>query len=150
MKSKLDDLDTRILQELQQDARLSMRELGRRIGLSAPATAERVSRLEYAGVIVGYAARILPQNLGRKVMAFIGVQDSGQKDPILIEWAKKRDGVLECYSVTGENSCMLRIAVENISELEKVLAELIEMGFTCQTSIVLSNPIAFKEVTPKA
>lgn len=145
---KLDGTDVRVLIELQQDARLSLRELGRRVGLSAPAVTERVRRLEDAGVIQGYAARVAPEPLGRPITAFIGVQDSGQRDPALTRWAQKRDGVLECHSVTGGNSCFLKVAVENVHALETMLAELIGMGFTCSTSIVLSTPLPGKMLLP--
>ncbi|MBB6098456.1 Lrp/AsnC family leucine-responsive transcriptional regulator [Deinobacterium chartae] len=148
MKERLDATDARILHELQTDARLSMRELGRRVNLSAPAVTERVRRLEDAGIITGYRATVNPHPLGRTITAFIGVQDSGQRDPMLVKWAKARDGVLECHSVTGENSCMLRVAVSSIAELETILGELIQMGFTCSTSIVLSTPLSGKMLIP--
>lgn len=147
MKLHLDDLDSKILAELQRDARLSMRELGRRVPMSAPAVSERVRRLEEAGLIQGYRAVLNPAALGRSIMAFIGVQDSGQRDPMLIKWATQRDGVLECHSVTGENSCILRVAVHDVAELEKLLGELIALGFTCSTSIVLSSPLSGKEIS---
>lgn len=143
-----DATDQRVLTELQTDARLSMRELGRRVGLSAPAVTERVRRLEDAGVITGYSARVAPKPLGRAISAFIGVQDSGKRDPELVKWAQKRDGVLECHSVTGENSCMLKVALPDVQALEDLLGELIGLGFTCSTSIVLSTPLASKLVLP--
>ena len=146
--SALDPLDTRILTELQQDARLSMRELGRRVHLSAPAVTERVRRLEDAGVIQGYSARVAPKPLGRAITAFIGVQDSGRGDPKLVKWAREHDGVQECHSVTGENSCILKVALPDVQALEDVLAELIGMGFTCSTSIVLSTPLLGKLLLP--
>lgn len=145
---KLDPTDLRVLTELQGDARLSMRELGRRVGLSAPAVTERVRRLEDAGVILGYGARVATEPLGRPITAFIGVQDSGQRDPQLVKWAEGRDGVLEVHSVTGGNSCILKVAVQSVPALEVVLAELIAMGFTCSTSIVLSTPLGGKLLLP--
>jgi Lrp/AsnC family leucine-responsive transcriptional regulator len=144
----LDTLDHRILQELQQDSRLSMRELGRRVGLSAPAVTERVRRMEDAGVILGYGVRVAPRPLGRNITAFIGVQDSGRNDPALIRWAAKHDGVLECHSVTGDNSCILKVALPDVGSLETLLGELIGMGFTCDTSIVLSTPLEGKLLLP--
>ena len=81
-----------------------MRELGRKVGLSAPAVTERVRRLEEEGVISGYSAKLVPARLGRQITAFIGVQDSGQRDPQLIHWSEEHPAVLECHSVTGENS----------------------------------------------
>ena len=144
----LDPLDHRILQELQTDSRLSMRELGRRVGLSAPAVTERVRRLEDGGVILGYGVRVATKPLGRSITAFIGVQDSGRNDPALIRWAGKHDGVLECHSVTGDNSCILKVAVPDVAALEALLGDLIALGFTCDTSIVLSTPLEGKLLLP--
>lgn len=144
----LDPLDHRILEELQTDSRLSMRELGRRVGLSAPAVTERVRRLEDGGVILGYGVRVATKPLGRSITAFIGVQDSGRNDPALIRWAGKHDGVLECHSVTGDNSCILKVAVADVAALEALLGELIALGFTCDTSIVLSTPLEGKLLLP--
>ncbi len=148
MRVRFDRADRLILSALQQDARLSMRELGRKVGLSAPAVTERVRRLEEEGVISGYSAKLVPARLGRQITAFIGVQDSGQRDPQLIHWSEEHPAVLECHSVTGENSCMLRVAVESVADLETLLSQLIAMGFTCSTSIVLSSPVAGKPVLP--
>ena len=144
----LDSQDQRILAEVQEDARLSMRELGRRVGLSAPAVTERVRRLEEAGVILGYGARVASKPLGRAITAFVGVQGSGKRDPELVRWAQQSSGVLECHSVTGDNSCILKVALPDVSALEYLLGELIEMGFTCDTSIVLSSPLDGKILTP--
>ena len=145
--ASLDLLDQRILQEVQEDARLSMRELGRRVGLSAPAVTERVRRLEDSGVILGYGARVASRPLGRAITAFVGVRDSGKRDPELVRWAQDNDGVLECHSVTGNNSCMLKVALPDVAALELLLGELIQMGFTCDTSIVLSTPLDGKRLT---
>jgi Lrp/AsnC family transcriptional regulator, leucine-responsive regulatory protein len=144
----LDPLDHKILREVQADARLSMRELGRRVGLSAPAVTERVKRLEETGVILGYGARLAPRLLGRSIIAFVGVQGSGKRDPELVRWAGTNSGVLECHSVTGDNSCILKVAVPDVRALEHLLGELIEMGFTCDTSIVLSTPLDGKLLQP--
>lgn len=146
----LDPLDHRILQELQTDSRLSMRELGRRVGLSAPAVTERVRRLEDAQIILGYGVRVAGKPLGRTITAFIGVKDSGRNDPTLVKWATRHDGVLECHSVTGDNSCILKVAVPDVAALETMLGELIQMGFTCDTSIILSTPLEGKLMLPPA
>lgn len=144
----LDPLDERILQQLQEDGRHSMRELGRRVGLSAPAVTERVRRLEQQGVILSYGAKIALQPLGRSITAFVGVKGSGKQDPELLSWAQRRDGVLECHSVTGDNSCMLKVAVKDVAALETLLGELIDLGLTCDTAIVLSSPLDGKAPQP--
>jgi len=72
------------------------------------------------------------------------VQESGQRDPQLVQWARGQEGVLEVHSVTGENSCMIKVALRDMSELRGVLGELIEMGFTCSTSMVLETLLSGK------
>lgn len=144
--TKLDDLDHQILDALQLDSRLSMRELGRRVGLSAPAVTERVRRMEEARVILGYGIQVSSEYLGHHLTAFIGVKDSGRKDPDLVHWAEQRSGVLECHSVTGSNSCILKVAVADVAALDHLLGELIQMGFTCDTSIVLSSLLEGRKV----
>lgn len=144
----LDSFDHKILQELQADARLSMRELSRRIGLSAPAVTERVRRLEDRGVLLGYRALVSPGGVGRDLVAYVAVQDSGKRDPELTRWAREHPGVLECHSVTGRSSCMLKVAVPGVVALEELLGELIDLGFTCDTSIVLSSPLPGKPLGP--
>ena len=124
--------------------------LGRRVGLSAPAVTERVRRLEDAQIILGYGVRVAGKPLGRTITAFIGVKDSGRNDPTLVKWATRHDGVLECHSVTGDNSCILKVAVPDVAALETMLGELIQMGFTCDTSIVLSTPLEGKLMLPPA
>lgn len=142
----IDPTDDKILQALQTDSRLSMRELGRRVGLSAPAVTERVKRLEEHGVIQGYGVRLTLKAMGRNITAFIGVKDSGRNDPALVRWASRHPGVLECHSVTGDNSCILKVAVADVAALDAMLGELIDLGFTCSTSIVLSTPLEGKIV----
>ena len=87
---------------------------------------------------------------GRSITACVGVQDSGKRDPELVRWAQKHDGVLECHSVTGNNSCILKVAVPDVHALEVLLGDLIGMGFTCETSIVLSTPLEGKLMLPPA
>ncbi len=144
----LDDVGWRILQELQQDARLSYAELGRRVGLTLPAVAERVRRLEEAGVIVGYRARVNRAKLGLPITAFIRVATASEKQgAYLVAMAKELSEVLECHRVTGDDSFVLKVAVTSVLHLEKVLSKVQQYGQPT-TSIILSSPVSHKVVGP--
>lgn len=138
----LDPLALKILAQLQRDARLSFAELGRRVGLSTPAVAERVRRLEDAGVIQGYEARIDPKALGLSVTAFVRIRVSGAETQArkLTALASELSEVLECHRCTGDESFILKVRVESVSHLEKLIDYLTPFGMT-STALVLSSPI---------
>jgi Lrp/AsnC family leucine-responsive transcriptional regulator len=139
---QMDQMDWRILSELQADARLSYSELGRRIGLSTPAAAERVRRLEDWGVIRGYAAVVDPERVGLAVGAFIRIRLAGPET-----LAQKLTGalagmpeVLECHRCTGDESFILKVRVESVGQLETLIDKLTHFGATT-TSLILSTPV---------
>jgi Lrp/AsnC family leucine-responsive transcriptional regulator len=139
-KKLLDNTGCRVLAALQQDARLSFVELGRRVGLSAPAVAERVRRMEEAGIITGYNARVAPGKIGRPVLAFTRLQISRDQYTSLTNVAQKMPEVLECHHLAGADAFLVKIAASSVEHLEQVLDRLSEFGAT-NTSIVLSSPV---------
>jgi len=136
----LDSTNRRILRELQGDARLSMAELGRRVSLSAPAVAERVQRLEQAGVIVGYRAEIDPRALGFPVEAVVRVRPSMGQLHRIPEVARGLQEVVECHRITGEDCFLLHVRLRAMEDLEQILDEFALYGQTT-TSIVHSSPV---------
>jgi Lrp/AsnC family transcriptional regulator, leucine-responsive regulatory protein len=134
----LDKLGWRVLGELQSDARLSMAELGRRVRLSAPAAAERVRKLEDAGVISGYAAQIDVRRVGRPLLAFVRISALGDVRTQIAEAARNSPEVLEAHRGTGSDCFILKIAVEDISHLESVTDRFTKFG-QLTTSIVMSS-----------
>src|SRR5579863_9147817 len=98
-----DATDLRILGELQADARLSLAELGRRVGLSSPAVAERLQRLEQEQVILGYHARLNPRKLGMSLTAVIRVRPVGRQLHQVGELAKHTPEVVDCRRITGDD-----------------------------------------------
>jgi Lrp/AsnC family leucine-responsive transcriptional regulator len=136
----LDKISWNILRELQEDARLSYAELGRRVGLTTPAVIERVKRLEDAGIIKGYRAEINPAKIGLPILAFIRMSITGVDFAHIIEVAEKSPEILECHRGTGGDSFILKVAVSDVEHLQKVIDELIPYGVTT-TSIVLSSPV---------
>lgn len=142
----LDAVDRELVQHLERDARIPWAELGRRVSLTAPAVRERVRRLERAGVITGYGAWIDPARVGRGIGAFIRVTTPSQtRHERLVAFAAERGEVVECHSLTGEDSVILRVQVGDIAELERLTTSLSHFGRTT-TSMILGSPIRRRSV----
>lgn len=132
---EIDTYDTRILAELQRDARISMSELGRRVHLSQPAVAERVKKLEISGAITGYHAAVSPQMLGYGIRAFVRV---GRADyATVVKRVEQSPEVINAFNVTGEDSWILEIAVQDVSHLDEVVTKFCLLTET-STSIILN------------
>jgi Lrp/AsnC family transcriptional regulator, leucine-responsive regulatory protein len=114
----LDSTDWNILRELQRDARLSYNELGRRVGLSAPAAAERVRKLEDAGVITGYCAQIDPAKVGMPLLALIQLRCAPGKCLLKTSTAEEFPEVLEMHKLSGSHCSLLKVAVASMRHLE--------------------------------
>jgi Lrp/AsnC family transcriptional regulator, leucine-responsive regulatory protein len=136
----LDDLNLRILGELRADGRIGLAELGRRIGLSAPAVSERIRRLERAGVIEGYRAHLDPASLGFPVSAVVRIRPSPGQLQRIPEIARETSEVGECYRITGEDCYLVRLHLRSIDDLEDVLDRFTPYGLTT-TSIIHSTPV---------
>ncbi len=136
----LDETNLRLLQELRADGRVGMAELGRRIGMSPPAVAERVQRLEREGVITGYRAELDPAALGFPVSAVVRIRPSPGHLQRIPEIARETAEVGECYRITGEDCYLLRFHLRSIDELEDVLDRFTPYGQTT-TSIIHSMPV---------
>jgi Lrp/AsnC family leucine-responsive transcriptional regulator len=145
----LDEIGWRLLEALQADARLSFSALGRRVGLSAPAVAERVRRLEDAGIIRGYRLELGLEPLGLPISALIRVSAPEEKCPGLKAFVAGLPEVLECHHVTGSDSFVLRVAASTVGHLEAVIEALGRFG-TPTTSIILSSPVARRALSSPA
>src|SRR5438874_11720869 len=105
----LDDVDWRLIEALQEDGRMSFAELGRRVSLSPPAVAERVQRLERAGVITGYRAELDPRRLGYQLTAIVRVKPAAGRLPKIPELAREIPEVAECHRITGEDCFFMTV-----------------------------------------
>ena len=143
----LDEVGWKLLLELQSDARLSFAELGRRVGLSLPAVAERVRRMEEAGLITGYHAHINLPQVGLPLTAFIRIMTTSDRYPAVITLVKKLPAVLECHHLTGTDSFIVKVVAASIPDLEALITQLSVFGQTA-TSIVLSSPVTRRVVGP--
>ena len=137
----LDATNLRILEELQADARLTMAELGRRVSLSPPAVAERVQRLERAGVITGYHAALDPKAVGYPIAAVVRVRPASRQLHKIPEVARELPEVVECYRITGEDCFFVKLHLRSMEDLEGILDRFVLFGQTT-TSIVHSAPVS--------
>jgi len=122
----LDDLDRRLLGELQTDARIANAELARRLNLSPPAVHARVKRLEEQGFICGYMARLDRERLGFNMLCFIQISLQLHQVEQVMHFRiaiQQLPEVLECHHVTGEYDYLLKIVVRNRQELERLVME---------------------------
>ena len=143
----LDNLDLKILRTLQQNGRTKRNELAELVGLSIPSVSDRLKKLESNGIIEGYYAKVKRQAFGFDILAFIMVMmDSSKHYKDLIKHVAKHPNIIECYSVLGEGSHLLKVAVKNTESLEKLLSEIQTWTgvISTNTTFVLS---AIKETT---
>ncbi len=138
--SGFDETDSRLLGELQANARLTNAELGRRVNLSPPAVAERVQRLEREGVITGYHAAVDPKALGYTVAAVVRVAPAVRELERIRQVARETPEVVECHRITGEDCFFLKLHVRDVEHLEEVIDQLNVFGQTT-TSLVQSSPV---------
>jgi len=143
----LDATNLRLLEELQRDARLSLAELGRRVGLSSPAVAERLRRLEEEGVITGYRAEVDPRRLGFALGALIRVRPAPRQLANVAELARQLPEVVECHRVTGDDCYVMTAHVRDVEHLEEVIDQLAAYGQTT-TSILQSSPVPRRPLSP--
>ena len=143
-----DDIDWEILDALQQEGRIGYRELGRRVGLSAPAVAARIHKMEAAGIIAGYQAVIDPERLGLRVQAFVQLSMAAGSgaDEAVMETAEGIPEILDVYRVTGRETYLIRVVVPVVHDLERVLRPLWEYGETT-TGAVMSAPLEGRPIT---
>jgi Lrp/AsnC family leucine-responsive transcriptional regulator len=142
-----DDIDLKLLEILQKNGRIKRNELADRVNLSVPSVSERLKRLEEVGIIKGYSAILDAKKLGKDITAFVLVSiDSSKYYPLFIERAMEVDEILECHSITGEGSHLLKVRTENTTTLEKLLSRIQSWPgvIGTKTSIVLST---IKETT---
>jgi len=144
--SELDQVGWHILEELQKNGRTSFAELGRRVGLTLPAVAERVRKMEDAGIITGYRAEVDPARIGLPITAFIRISVFGDVSAAVARAVVSMPEVLECHRGTGADSFTLKVVVESVQHLEKLIDQLTPFG-TTSTSIVLSSLVKNRNFT---
>ena len=143
----LDATNRKLLEELQADARLSLAELGRRVGMSSPAVAERLKRLEREGVITAYRAEVDPRKLGYGLGVAIRIRPAPRQLAQVAELARQTPEVVECHRVTGDDCYLLTAYVRDVEHLEAVIDEFAAYGQTT-SSVMQSSPVPRRGLAP--
>ena len=138
-----DARNVQLVRLLQADPRASISELARRIGMSAPAAKERLLRLEEAGVIRGYRLDLDPAALGLPITVYVRIRPTAGQLPKVIELAQSLPQVVECHRITGEDCFIVKVHLDAIENLDKVLDRFLAFGQTT-TSIVQSSPVPLR------
>jgi len=139
-KGSIDAVDVKLLRALTDDARTSTAELARLVGLSPPSVAERIRRLEEAGVIEGYSARISARALGLPLAAWLRIRPIPGELRKVAEILQGLPEVVACDRITGDDCFIARVCVRSIEHLERVIDDIIPYAMT-NTSIVQSSPV---------
>jgi Lrp/AsnC family leucine-responsive transcriptional regulator len=137
--AQLDAIDRRIIAELQAAPRLRVAELARRIGLSGPAVADRLRRLEESGTL-SYRAEVSPRALGYTICAIVRISPAGGGLRLIPGIAREVPNITECYRITGEDCYFMKVYLRSIDDLEPILDLFTPYGRTT-TSIVHSSPV---------
>lgn len=144
VRTRLDQIDQKIIGELINDGRTPLAEIGRRVNLSPPAVSERVQQLEHTGVITGYRAVIDPRALGYQLTAIVRVRPTVGQLHRIPELALQIPEVGECHRITGEDCFYLKLHLRSIDELTPLLDRFLAYGQTT-TSIINASPINHRD-----
>jgi Lrp/AsnC family leucine-responsive transcriptional regulator len=139
-RTLLDPTDVAIIEAMQGDGRMAVSELARRIGLSQPATSERLKRLEERGIITGYSARIDPAALGLGMLAIIRLRTTNDNIKLCLKQFSEMPHVLEVLRITGEDCFILKVLVPSPGELEIIVDSIARFGAVTTSLVLRSEP----------
>ncbi|ESQ88330.1 AsnC family transcriptional regulator [Asticcacaulis sp. AC460] len=136
----IDDIDRRLVSVLAEDARLSVKDLAARVGLSSPSVSERLRRLEERGVIQGFTVDVALESLGYSLQAIVRIKPLPGKLYIVQNLLAEIPEVIECDKVTGDDCFIARLVLRSIAQLDQILDRITDKAET-STSIVKSQPV---------
>ena len=135
----MDKIDLQILSILNENARIPLKQLAQRVFLSSPAAAARIERLEKAGIITSYSAKIDLKKVGLPITAFVKLDLDPKQKPTFYPFVERHPNILECACITGGYSHLLKVAFESTEALDTFIGELNNFGHT-ETQIAFSSP----------
>lgn len=141
----MDKTDMKIIKILQEDGRISMKDLGKYVSLSPPAVAERVKRMEESGIIIKYKAIINNEKIGKPICALINASIKPEKQEEFLDFANKSEEIVECNHVTGPYSMIIKANLRAMSHLEELVGKVQFFGNT-ETYIIMSTPLDNKPI----
>jgi Lrp/AsnC family leucine-responsive transcriptional regulator len=145
----LDETGWELLCALQENARSSYADLGRRVGLTPPAVADRIRRFEAAGIISGYHATVDPTKLGLGLTAIMRFKSAGAPYDRIVSLIRSCPEIIECHDVTGDDCMIMTAAVSSVEHLQDLIARFTPFGAS-NTAIVLASPLHHRVIGPAA
>ena len=143
----MDEIDIQLLKILQEDGRITLSDLSKKLSLSRPSVAERFTRLMEKGIIDKISARVSPNAVGRNILLFIQVSEISVHYDEFEDMTCKHPDIIECHRLTGTVNYLLKAAVNDMEHLNKLIDYLIQFGII-HTSIVLKSPVPEKIILP--
>lgn len=142
---EMDAIDRKLLDMLQENARMPIKDLAEKVFLSSPAVSARIHNLEKEGYILGYQAQVDPLKLGYHVKAFINLEVDPSDKSTFYPYIKERKNVIECNCVTGDYSMIIEGLFHSTDELDQFINEIQRFGKT-KTLIVFSTSVERRDV----
>lgn len=136
----MDELDKKIVRCLSENARMTVKDIARRVCLTSPAVSERIRRMEKAGAIAGYTVLLGRQNGPGAIEALISVSVEPKDRDAFLAMAQQQPRVAQCFHVTGSHSFLVKVNCEGIAALEKLITTFQQLGHT-SSQIILSTPV---------
>lgn len=146
MRHQLDQIDRKIMQILQENARTSLKDIAAQIFLSSPATSARIEKLEREGYILGYHTVVNSAKLGKRIKAFVSVDVIPEKREEFLDFARECLNVIECSCMRRENQLLLEVVYSDMKDLEQFVSQVKTYGRT-QSQVVYSTAIEHREVS---
>ncbi len=144
----MDRIDREIIKVLQNNARTSLKAIAEKTYLSSPAVSARIDKLEKESVISGYQAQVNPKKLGYNIMAYVSLNVKPEDRKKFFEYAEAVSNILECSSVTGDFSVIMKVAFEGTEQLSSFLGDLSNFGKT-STQIIYATDIGPRPIYVK-
>lgn len=144
----MDKLDIDLLELLQENARITISELSKKLSLSRPSITERMVRLQEKGIIEEFTARISLSAINRSTILFIQLSSLKVAYSEFEKMIERDEDVLECHRVTGSTSYFIKAAVKDMNSMKLLIDRLMPYG-DINTSIVLESPVPYRHIVPK-
>lgn len=143
----MDKLDISLIKILQENSRITISELSKRLALSRPSVAERIVRLQERGIIEEFTTRISLKAIGRNTILFIELSSLKVSPEVFEDMIKEDQDILECHRVTGHINYFIKAAVNNMESMSLLIDRLMPYG-NVNTSVVLKSPVPYRNIVP--
>ncbi len=134
----MDQIDWKIIEILQKNARIALSQLSKKVHLTAPAVSERILKLQEKGILSGYTAKVDLKQFGYQVICFVKVDVARDREEKFIQFCRSHDQILECHLISGKSSFLVKVGAFSIASLETFLKRFYDFGHT-ESYIVLEE-----------